>query len=58
MCVCVCMAEGGVHPCRCLALYQIGMLAFSELRLSHPSRRLPEVIDILLASLQVGGTVI
>jgi len=37
---------------RCLALYQVGMLAFSELRKGTPSMRLPEGVDILLASLQ------
>ena len=39
---------------RCLSLYQIGMLAFSELRTCRPSQRLLEGIDILLTSLQVG----
>jgi len=32
------------------------MLAFSELRKGTPSMRLPEGVDILLASLQVGVT--
>ena len=39
--------------CRCSALYQVGMLAYSELKSGRPSNRLPEGIEILLASLQV-----
>lgn len=39
--------------CRCSALYQVGMLAYSELKSGWPSNRLPEGIEILLASLQV-----
>ena len=39
--------------CRCSALYQVGMLAYSELKSGRPSSRLPEGIEILLASLQV-----
>ena len=39
--------------CRCSALYQVGMLAYSELKAGRPSSRLPEGIEILLASLQV-----
>ena len=38
---------------RCSALYQVGMLAYSELKSGRPSNRLPEGIEILLASLQV-----
>ena len=38
---------------RCSALYQVGMLAYSELRSGQPSNRLPEGIEILLASLKV-----
>ena len=41
--------------CRCVALYQLGMLIYSELKSGRPSRRLPEGIEILLASLQVRG---
>lgn len=40
---------------RCAALYQLGMLAYSELKSGRPSNRLPEGIEILLASLQVRG---
>ena len=40
---------------RCAALYQLGMLAFSELKSGRLSNRLPEAIEILLASLQVRG---
>ena len=40
---------------RCVALYQLGMLAYSELKSGRPSNRLPEGIEILLASLQVRG---
>ena len=39
--------------CRCAALYQLGMLIYSELTSGRPSSRLPEGIEILLASLQV-----
>ena len=39
--------------CRCVLLYQLGMLLYSELNSGRPSRRLPEGIEILLASLQV-----
>ena len=39
--------------CRCSALYQVGMLIYSELKCGRPSSRLPEGIEILLASLQV-----
>ena len=45
-----------LFPPRCLALYQIGMLAFSELRKGTPSMRLPEGVDIILSSLHVGVT--
>ena len=38
---------------RCIALYQVGTLVFSELYSNRPSRRLPEGVDILLASLHV-----
>ena len=38
---------------RCIALYQIGILAYSELCSGHLCRRLPDGIDILLANLQV-----
>ena len=41
--------------CRCAALYQLGMLVYSELTSGRPSSRLPEGIEILLASLQVRG---
>ena len=41
--------------CRCTALYQVGMLTYSELKSGSPSNRLPEGIEILLASLQVKG---
>ena len=40
---------------RCAALYQLGMLAYSELKSGRPSNRLAEGIEILLASLQVRG---
>ncbi len=39
--------------CRCTALYQVGMLVYSELKSGRPSNRLPEGVEILLASLQV-----
>ena len=39
--------------CRCSALYQVGMLIYSELKCGRPSSRLPEGVEILLASLQV-----
>lgn len=42
---------------RCAALYQLGMLAYSELKSGRPSNRLPEGIEILLASLQVRGRI-
>ena len=38
---------------RCIALYLVGTLVFSELYLERPSQRLPVGVDILLASLQV-----
>lgn len=38
---------------RCIALHLVGTLVFSELHCKRPSRRLPEGVDILLASLQV-----
>lgn len=41
---------------RCIALYLVGMLVFSDLYSGTPCRRLPEGVDILLASLQVGPT--
>lgn len=37
---------------RCIALYLVGTMVFSELYSGLPSRRLPEGLDILLASLQ------
>jgi len=43
----------GTRFSRCLALYLVGTLVFSELSSNKPSRRLPEGVDILLASLQV-----
>ena len=42
--------------CRCSALYQVGMLTYSELKYGRPSKRLPEGVEILLASLQVMNT--
>lgn len=44
-------------PFRCMALHLVGMMAFSELYSKQPSRRLPEGIDILLASLMVSQCV-
>ena len=38
---------------RSLALYQVGVLVFTELQADSPSPRLPEGMNILLASLQV-----
>lgn len=38
---------------RCIALYLVGTLTFSELYSGRPCRRLPDGVDILLASLQV-----
>ena len=38
---------------RCIALYLVGTLVFSDLYNGAPCRRLPEGVDILLASLQV-----
>ena len=38
---------------RCLALHQIGMLVYSELRSKSPSQSVLEGINILLASLRV-----
>ena len=38
---------------RSLALYQVGVLVFTELQADRPSPRLPEGMNILLASLQV-----
>lgn len=37
---------------RCVALYLVGTLVFSELYSNRPCRRLPEGVDILLASLE------
>ena len=41
-----------------MALHLVGMMAFSELYSKQPSRRLPEGIDILLASLMVSQCVL
>jgi hypothetical protein len=38
---------------RCIALYLVGTLVFSELASERQGQRLPEGVDILLASLQV-----
>lgn len=43
---------------RCLALFQIGLLVFTELRAERHSPRITEGIDILLASLHVNCTCI
>ena len=40
---------------RCIALYLVGTLVFCDLFSDRPSPRLPEGVDILLASLQVGS---
>lgn len=38
---------------RCIALYLVGTLVYSELYSDKPNQHLPEGVDILLASLQV-----
>ncbi len=38
---------------RCLAVFQVGLLVFTELRAGRESLRLTEGVDILLASLHV-----
>ena len=43
----------GTRIARCIALYLVGSLTFSGLYANKPSRRLPDGVDILLASLQV-----
>ncbi len=42
-----------VRNTRCLAVFQVGLLVFTELRANRPSPSLTEGVDILLASLHV-----